>query len=118
MLERFRVVCFISVWGEERRGGPFFSAVSFFGVLASRLARLNCRHFLAGQFFLSGDVCCFAFVSRLPFASMGLGSKIVCSIDETGRLAKHFCDEMSSADVGSVSNMLRICKLMFSIENV
>ena len=60
----------------------FFSPVSLFGVLASRLARLNCRRFLAVQFFLSGDVCCWAFVSRVPCASMGLGSQIVCSIDE------------------------------------
>ena len=34
--------------------GPFFLwAVSLMGVLASSLARLNCRRFLAGQFFLS-----------------------------------------------------------------
>ena len=38
--------------------------------------------FLRWQFFLSGDVCCWAFVSRVPCASTGLGSKIVCSIDE------------------------------------
>ena len=81
MLERFRVVCFVSVWGW--RGGPFFfSAVSLFWVLASRHARVNCRCFLAGQFFWSGDVCCWAFVSRVPCASMEFGSKVVCSIDE------------------------------------
>ena len=42
--------------GGGRRGGGvfFFSAVSLFEVLVSLLARLNCRCFLAGQFFLSG----------------------------------------------------------------
>ena len=35
-----------------------------------------------------------------------------------GRLTKRFRDEMSSADVGSASNMLRICKFMFSYETV
>ena len=57
-------------------------------------------------------------MSRVPCASFGLGSKIVCSIDEKGRLIKRFPDEISSADVGSVSNMLRTCKFMFSFENV
>ena len=64
-------------------GRAFFSAVSLFGVVASRLARLNCRRFLVGQFFLSGDVCvvgrsCLG-CHALPWC---LGSKIVCSIDE------------------------------------
>ena len=68
----------LSACGEE----GLFSDVSLFWILASRLARLNCRRFIAGQFFLSGDVCCWAFVSRVPWASVGLGSKIVCSIDE------------------------------------
>ena len=31
---------------------------------------------------------------------------------------KCFGDEVSSADVGSASNMLRICKFMVSFENV
>ena len=35
-----------------------------------------------------------------------------------GRLLKRFRDEVSSADVGSVSNMLRICMFMFSFEHV
>ena len=35
-----------------------------------------------------------------------------------GRLAKFFRVEVSSADVGSVSNMLRIWKFMFSFGNV
>ena len=35
-----------------------------------------------------------------------------------GRLTKRFRDEMSSADVGSASNMLQICKFMFSDETV
>ncbi len=48
----------------------FSSAVSLLGVLASRLPQLKCRHFLAGQFFLSGDVCCWAFVSRVPCVSL------------------------------------------------
>ena len=49
---------------------------------------------------------------------MELGSKIVCFKNEKGRLAKRFRDEMSSADVGSASNMLRICKFTFSFETV
>ena len=91
--------------GEGR--AVFFPAVSLFCVWASRLARLNCR-LLTVQFFLSGDVCCWAFVSQVPCASTGSGSKIVISIG----LAKRFRDEMSSAGVGSVSKMLRICKFM------
>ena len=62
----------------------------FWCVLASRLARLNCRRFLAGQFFLSGDVSSCAFVSRVPCTSMGLGSiNCVCS----------FCDSFASQSV-------------------
>ena len=72
----------LSACGGEEEEGRFFRLSHFFCVLASRLARLNCRRFLAGQFFLSGDVCCWAFVSRVLCASMGLGSKIVCFIDE------------------------------------
>ena len=73
----------LSAVGGVREGrGPFFSAVSLFWVLASRLARLNCRRFLAGQAFLSGVVSRWVFVSRVPCDSTGLGSKIVCSIDE------------------------------------
>ena len=82
MLGRCRVVCFVSVCIGRGGEGRFFSGVSLFGVLASRLARLKCRRFLAGQFFWSGDVSRCAIVSRMPCASMGLGSKIVCSIDE------------------------------------
>ena len=59
----------VSVWRER--------AVLFF----FRLSLFFRRRFLAGQFFLIGDVCCWAFVSREPCASMK-GSKIVCSIDE------------------------------------
>ena len=36
----------------------------------------------------------------------------------TRSLNKAFRDEMSSVDVGSASNMLRICKFMFSDETV
>ena len=84
VLERCCVVCFVSVWGGGKGGGgPFFFRLSHFLVFwAFLLALLNCRRFLAGQFFLSGDVCCWVFVSRVPCASMGLRSKLVCSIDE------------------------------------
>ena len=68
----------LSAW---RRKRAVFSAVSLFGVWASRLVRLNCRLFLAEQFFLRGDVCGWVCLSRVPCASMGFGSKIVCSID-------------------------------------
>ena len=73
------------VEGEVGRGGgrgSVFSAVSLLGVLGiPPLLLLNCRRFLAEQFFMSGDVCCWVFVSRVPRASMGLRSKIVCSSD-------------------------------------
>ena len=87
MLERCRVVCFVSAWeggGEGGRGvkAVFWGAVSLFEALASRHARRNCRRFLAVQFFWSKDVSRCAFVSRVPCASMGLGLKIVFSIDE------------------------------------
>ena len=83
MLGRCRVVCSVSGWWGEGGGrAVFLSVVSLFWVLASRLARLNCRRFLAGQFFLSGVVSRWVFVSRVPRDSTGLGSKIVCSIDE------------------------------------
>ena len=92
--------------------------LSHFWALASLRARVNCRRFLAEQFFWSGDVC-WACVSRVPCASKWWGSKIVLSIDEKkGRSAKCFRDEVNSANVGSVSNMLRICMFMFSLENV
>ena len=55
--------------------------LSHFWALASLHARVNCRRFLAGQFFRSGDVC-WGCVSRVPCASTWLGSKIVCSTDE------------------------------------
>ncbi len=88
--------------------------LSHFWALASLRARVNCRRFLAEQFFWSGDVC-WACVSRVPCASKWWGSKIVLSIDEkNGRSAKCFRDEVNSANVGSVSNMLRICMFMFS----
>ena len=77
VLERWRVVCFT----REGEAYEHFRS-SHFWALASRHARVNCRRFVAGQFFWSGDVCCWAFVSQVPYASMGLGSKIVCSIDE------------------------------------
>ena len=76
------MVCFVSVWGEGVGVFFFFLAVSLFWVLASRPALLNCRRFFAFQSFLSGDVCGWAVVSRVPCASTGLGSKIGCSIDE------------------------------------
>ena len=56
--------------------------LSHFWAVASRRAGVNCRRFLAEQFFWSGDVCRWAFVSRVTCASSGLGSRIVCSIDE------------------------------------
>ena len=61
----------VSVWRERTDFDFFFGCLSFF-----------CHRFLAGQFFLSGDVCWWAFVSRVPRSSMGLGSRIVCAIDE------------------------------------
>ena len=61
-------------------------------------------------------MCRRAFVARVPCASTGLGSKIVFSIDEESRSAKCFRHEVSSADVGSILNMSRICKFMSSFE--
>ena len=57
-----------------------------------------------------------ASASRVPCTSTGLGSKIVCSIDEKVAQQRVFCDEVGSADVGSVPNMLRICKFMCSFD--
>ena len=58
------------------------SGLSHFWALATSHARVNCRCFLAGQFFWRGDACRWAFESRVPCASTWLGSNIVCSIDE------------------------------------
>ena len=74
-------VCF-SQGGERGRERVRFFRLSHLWTLASRHALVNCRRFLAGQFFWSGDVSRCAFVSRVPCASTGLGSKIVCFIDE------------------------------------
>ena len=79
----------LSVCGSECEGGRggregrghFFGCLTFWGFSISRLARLNCRRFLAGAVLLERDVCCWAFMSRVPCTSMGLSSKIVCSID-------------------------------------
>ena len=68
--------------GEREGGGSVLFRLSHLWALASRPARVNCRRFLARQFCWSGDVSSCAFVSRVPCASTGLGSKIVCSTDE------------------------------------
>ena len=57
----------------RRRAVFFFRLSPFSGVWHPALLGLNCRRFLAGQFFLSVDVCCWAFMSRVPCASMGFG---------------------------------------------
>ena len=62
--------------------GAVLGELSLRWVVASRHDRVNCRRCLAEQFFWSGHVCRWAFVSRVPPASTRLGSKIVCSIDE------------------------------------
>ena len=51
-------------------------------LLASRLAWLNCRRFLAVTVLLERGVC--RSVSRAPLPSAGLSSQIVCFIDEKG----------------------------------
>ena len=66
---------------EREDEGPFFvrlSHLSGFGIppCSVELSPLSC-----GAVLLEG-VCCWAFVSHVPYASKGLGSKIVCSIDE------------------------------------
>ena len=76
------VGCAFKMEGREGGRGSFFRRLSHLWALASRHARVNCRRFLAGQFLWSGDVSRCAFVSRVPCASTGLGSKIVSSIDE------------------------------------
>ena len=77
------VGCLFSQGGEREGGrerGRFFP-LSHLWAVASRHARVNCRCSLAEQFFWSRDVSRWAFVSRVPCVSKGLGSKIVCSID-------------------------------------
>ncbi len=49
-LERCRVRFFFG--GPKKKCGRFFFAISLMGVLASRLAWLNCRRFLAGAILL------------------------------------------------------------------
>ena len=77
-LRRCRV-CFFHKEEREREGeGSVFLAVTPLGFGA----RVNCRRFLAGHFFWSGDVCRWGFVFRVSCASIGLGSNLMCSIGE------------------------------------
>ena len=120
-LERCRFVFLVFL--VEQGGGlfffflSFFSAISLMGVLASRLAWLNCHRILAGAILLERG--------RVVFGVRFSSAILVWVAFEAwvfhwwqGRLTKRFRDEVSSADVGSASNMLRICKFMFSDETV
>ena len=58
--------------------GFFFGAFSLLGVLASRLAWLNCRRSLAGAMLLERGCV----MLGVRFSSARLRSKLVCFIDE------------------------------------
>ena len=79
------MVCFVSVWsdGRESERGPFlFGCLTFLGFgippCSAELSPLSCRAGLLER-------GCVLLGVRVPSAMrfhMGLGSKIVCSIDE------------------------------------
>ena len=71
------LVVFFTRRGDRGRERVRFFFGRTFGLWHSRHALVNCRRFLVGQFFWSGDVSRCAPVCRVPCASTGLGSKIV-----------------------------------------
>ena len=106
---------FVSACGRGRRAVFFGCLTSLgFGIppCSVELSPLSCGAVLLERWRVS---LCVRVSSAMRFHGIGFEDSVFHWWK--GRLAKRFRVEMSSADAGSVSNMLSICEFIFSFEN-